>query len=103
MNEIKSCSVCGGAGRKMYGNTATWHKDCVISGQAFLADICDKCWGSGDEKAPWLNLYEWGQHLRAPSPAVARLVEAAREILAGYDEYSWKELRAALKAVEESQ
>lgn len=80
MSELKPCSACGGPGRRMYPNTATWHRDTQIAGQAFSFDICDKCWGSGDEERPFLNLYEWGNR-RAPSPAVDALVEAACELL----------------------
>jgi len=78
----KICASCGGAGKRVYGNTATWHKDQEISGQAFTCDICDRCWGSGDDAHPWLNLYELVRGSK-PAPAytpedVSRLVEAAR-------------------------
>lgn len=50
------CRDCGGAGRKMYGSTATWRGG--IGGQAFTSDICDRCWGSGFEDRPWISVRE---------------------------------------------
>lgn len=48
------CGRCGGAGTRTYGSTATWHGG--IGGQTITTDICDRCWGSGVENKPWLNL-----------------------------------------------
>lgn len=45
------CQHCTGSGVKQYGSTATWRGG--IGGQAFTSDVCDICWGSGDDKAPW--------------------------------------------------
>jgi hypothetical protein len=42
------CTQCGGVGTYMYSNTATWRQS-GIAGQAFTRDVCDHCWGSGDE------------------------------------------------------
>jgi hypothetical protein len=44
------CDECGGAGIKLYSSTATWRGGC--GGQAFTADVCDVCWGSG-AREPW--------------------------------------------------
>lgn len=57
MNKLtpKICARCHGKGTYLYGNTATWH-DSWISGQGFTADICDVCWGSGDENFPGPDL-----------------------------------------------
>ena len=51
------CSKCGGKGLRMYPNTATY-RDApgIVSGQAFTEDVCDKCWGSGNENNPGENL-----------------------------------------------
>ena len=48
------CPACSGRGTRGYGSTSTWHGG--IGGQMMTGDICDKCWGSGDAKNPWLNL-----------------------------------------------
>jgi len=48
------CKACSGAGVRAYGDTATWRGG--IGGQVITNDICDKCWGSGKAKKPWLNL-----------------------------------------------
>ena len=48
------CSRCNGSGVRVYGNTATWTRG--IGGQTMTSDICDKCWGSGKEDKPWINL-----------------------------------------------
>ena len=52
------CPNCGGSGVKIYGDTSTWRKG--IGGQMITADVCDKCWGSGNAKNPWINLRELG-------------------------------------------
>ena len=48
------CKKCLGAGVCAYGDTSTWHGG--AGGQMVTSDICDKCWGSGKENKPWLNL-----------------------------------------------
>ena len=48
------CSKCQGIGIRAYSSTATWHGG--MGGNIFTSDICDKCWGSGDENKPWLDL-----------------------------------------------
>ncbi len=50
-----ACRDCTGSGKKTYANTATWTR-AGIAGQTLTVDICDRCWGSGDEKKPWINL-----------------------------------------------
>lgn len=45
------CKKCSGYGVRLYGSTATWRGG--IGGQAMTNDVCDKCWGSGDENRPW--------------------------------------------------
>ena len=48
------CPKCHGAGVRTYGTTATWHGG--IGGATLTPDICDYCWGSGDEDHPWTSL-----------------------------------------------
>lgn len=49
------CPNCANTGRRMYPNTNTWRRG-GVSGQAFTEDVCDQCWGSGDESNPGKNL-----------------------------------------------
>ena len=51
---IDTCTKCGGTGTVVYGSTATWRGG--IGGQMMTNDVCDKCWGSGDEHKHWTNL-----------------------------------------------
>lgn len=53
-NGDEPCKACGGSGVRVYGSTSTWRGG--IGGQMMTNDICDKCWGSGNAKAPWMNL-----------------------------------------------
>lgn len=48
------CPACGGSGIKSYSDTTTWRGG--FGGQAFTNDVCDKCWGSGNNNKPWANL-----------------------------------------------
>lgn len=41
------CKTCGGTGQRSYPNTSTWLRG--IGGQAITPDVCDQCWGTGDE------------------------------------------------------
>lgn len=50
----KGCTACQGKGRRAYGSTATWRGG--IGGQAITADVCDKCWGSGNTEQPGTDL-----------------------------------------------
>lgn len=45
------CSRCSGAGGVMYSSGATWRGGMGTASSAW--DICDVCWGSGDESRPW--------------------------------------------------
>jgi len=45
------CLSCQGLGVKVYGSTATWRGG--IGGSALTDDVCDHCWGSGDNERPW--------------------------------------------------
>lgn len=57
------CKRCGGSGIRSYGDTSTWQNG--IGGQTITSDVCDKCWGSGKENAPWANLRVMKSKLRA--------------------------------------
>lgn len=53
-NIEKPCHKCSGFGVITYGDTSTWRGG--IGGQSTTADICDHCWGSGDDIRHWMNL-----------------------------------------------
>lgn len=48
------CMRCGGAGRRAYGSTSTWRGG--IGGAAITEDVCDACWGTGDDARHGVNL-----------------------------------------------
>lgn len=48
------CKVCDGWGCRNYSNTSTWRKG--VGGASITRDVCDSCWGSGEEGRPWLDL-----------------------------------------------
>jgi hypothetical protein len=48
------CSRCGGCGKRSYGSTSTWRGG--MGGSSVTVDICDRCWGSGEDQKPWLDL-----------------------------------------------
>lgn len=54
------CVVCKGSGIRLYGSTATWRGG--IGGQRMTRDVCDACWGTGDE-------HRKGEDLRAMAAA----------------------------------
>ena len=60
------CTKCHGDGQRLYGSTATWRGG--IGGQAMTTDVCDHCWGSGDEAHP-------GYDIRKHEAGVRQLVE----------------------------
>lgn len=54
-----SCTKCNSTGRFHYPNTGTYDdRPNMIVGHGFTWDICDQCWGSGDENRPFRNLRE---------------------------------------------
>lgn len=55
------CSECGGSGVRVYGSTSTWSGG--IGGSTMTPDVCDKCWGSGHEDRPWVNLKKLSRKL----------------------------------------
>jgi hypothetical protein len=42
------CVRCGGAGVRTYGSTSAWRGG--AGGQVMTDAVCDRCWGTGDEK-----------------------------------------------------
>lgn len=52
--DSRPCGECSGTGRKVYGDTSTWHGG--IGGQTLTEDVCNRCWGSGDRANPGENL-----------------------------------------------
>jgi hypothetical protein len=49
-----ACPSCQGSGVKAYATTATWSGG--IGGCAITNDVCDQCWGSGDQYNKWADL-----------------------------------------------
>jgi hypothetical protein len=58
-----ACHKCGGSGVVLYGSTATWSGG--IGGAAMTNDVCDHCWGSGDEHRHWTDLRQLEENQRA--------------------------------------
>ena len=52
--EEDCCKKCQGSGVSVYADTTTWKGG--IGGQMMTQDVCDKCWGSGNQTKPWVNL-----------------------------------------------
>lgn len=80
-----ACPTCNGYGRIYYGSTSTWMGG--IGGAAMTWDVCNKCWGSGDERHPGVNLKEVmpeyyrlknEEYLRTtPHPDISLVIKAA--------------------------
>jgi hypothetical protein len=47
----EQCQGCCGVGVRVYGSTSTWRDG--AGGCSMSSDVCDRCWGSGREGAPW--------------------------------------------------
>jgi hypothetical protein len=48
------CTKCRGLGTRSYASTSTWRGG--MGGSMVTSDVCDHCWGSGDEDSKWPNL-----------------------------------------------
>ncbi len=48
------CERCHGFGSYTYASTATWRGG--MGGASMTKDVCNKCWGSGDEHESWTDL-----------------------------------------------
>lgn len=70
-----ACASCGGSGQRAYGSTSTWRGR--GGGQSITQDVCDRCWGTGDERRHGADLREL--HSRVDK-AVAVEREACAEI-----------------------
>ena len=49
----EACAKCHGLGVHYYSSTATWGGG--MGGQSFTMDVCDACWGTGDQRAILLD------------------------------------------------
>ena len=67
----ETCRDCGGSGRKAYPSTAVWLGG--IGGCAITDDVCDRCWGTGDEQRKGANLL----NMIRESEALQRKLDAA--------------------------
>lgn len=105
---------CFGSGRCMYGSTATWRGG--VGGQSITEDVCDRCWGSGDESNPGPNLrlamhrakaefqrrykedaaFRWKQRARA----FARRAYNWRENFRNLQKYEVQRLREQVEALQ---
>jgi hypothetical protein len=85
----KPCKCCGGLGRRVYPNTTTWRGG--MGGQQTTSDVCDKCWGSGDQNCTWLSLRKLSvfiktvksinNDLRSTCPTLADMIDNSIETL----------------------
>ncbi len=69
------CERCGGRGSRCYPDTSTWIRS--YGGQAITNDVCDLCWGSGDEVNKWTDLRAWCERIKTAEHRVT----IAREVL----------------------
>lgn len=83
------CDVCHGSGVRLYGSTSTWHGG--MGGCMMTKDVCDHCWGSGDEHRHWTDL----KKLRAEE--TKRVHERAAELFAHRSGVELKSLHPALE------
>ncbi len=68
------CTLCAGSGVRTYGSTATWRGG--IGGAAMTTDVCDQCWGSGDQFRSGVDL------IKLRNEESARIAEQAVDALA---------------------
>lgn len=71
------CKGCGGKGERVYGHSTGWRGG--MGATCMREDICDRCWGSGDEKHPWTDLRAQrdGERARVAQKAIMHLCEKA--------------------------
>jgi len=50
----EACTACHGRGSRVYSSTSTWRGG--MGGAAMSVDVCDRCWGSGNQDRPWTDL-----------------------------------------------
>ncbi len=73
------CPACGGSGVIGYPSTATWRGG--IGGQQFTNDVCNKCWGSGKQNKPGVNLIVMFSELRTLSDKLLKSTSADSDVL----------------------
>lgn len=49
------CGKCDGFGTRTYPDTSTWRRGYGMAGQTLTNDVCDHCWGSGDQNKTWAS------------------------------------------------
>jgi hypothetical protein len=57
------CTRCHGTGRIAYGSGSTWRGG--IGGSTITPDVCNRCWGTGDEHNHGENLKKLYARLRS--------------------------------------
>lgn len=67
------CTKCHGFGVRTYGDTTTWRGG--IGGQSITRDVCDHCWGTGDEHKKGTDLRKLTNAFRGLEMKVAILEE----------------------------
>lgn len=76
-----TCEKCGGTGRCHYPNTATYNsRPGILVGHAFTWDICDLCWGSGNEDRPYKNLRKLNEELRKYKQFYVEVMKASENV-----------------------
>lgn len=71
-----ACTKCGGAGTRVYGSSATWRGG--IGGQSLTTDVCDHCWGSGDEHRHWQSWRKQEENAQTLLDIVNALIVAGK-------------------------
>jgi hypothetical protein len=85
------CKRCLGFGSIAYGSTATWRGG--IGGCSVTRDVCDHCWGSGDEHEHWPDLRKLRNEERA------RVHAEAANLLSQRSGVGLSSLRPAIKSI----
>ena len=65
------CKKCSGVGKITYGNTSTFMHG--LGGQAITNDVCDHCWGTGDEQDKGRDVRALFLELRDKNSQIERL------------------------------
>lgn len=69
------CVKCGGAGRRAYASTSTWHVG--TGGSMVTDDVCDRCWGTGDQTKKGADLRRLQAQVEAAETKLAGIAAAA--------------------------
>lgn len=65
------CTKCSGLGTRGYASTATWRGG--VGGMMITQDVCDHCWGSGDENKHGADLRAMIGKMRGLEAEIERL------------------------------